>query len=263
MINQVAFLLAQASPDVPVGLNSPAVQAGTKAINPQQASSLINLSAILLIGPIVLLLVCFAYVVIFSPVGAPLFKIMAESALKNKKYLQAARLYVKLHDMLELMEGTVYARKAAQSFELGGNLREAQDWYAKGEDWAKVGQLLMEAGQYAKALEIYKHHDLPARLAHCYEQLEDPLKAAEVYEKQLKNLHKAEMYYKKAAAFPDKEISLTAKLKLARVFLQLERLDEAQESMLEVSREIASSAQYQEFPELLQLLNDVKLLMET
>lgn len=249
-----SFLLAQAANDA---IQSPAAT----RLNPQQASSLINISALLLIGPMVILIGLIAYVLINSPLGAPLFKPMAEQAFRKKQYAKAAKLYIKLNDLLELMEGSQYARKAAQCFELGGNLREALRWYEKADDWTRVGQLLMEAGDYDKAAEVFAAHQLPAKLAHCYEQSEDFLRAGDVYEFQLKNLHKAEFNYKKAAGSPDKETLLEAKLRLARVYHRLTRSEDARGAFDDASREIASSPQYQEFPDLLNLQRDVRDLL--
>lgn len=264
MIGLLTFLLAQADIDPPPVLETPmgAGPAGPPKMDPAHASSLINISALMLVLPMLVLIGLIAWVVINSPIGAPLFKPLAENAYKNKKYARAAKLYAKLHDMLELMEGGVYARKTAQCYELSGNLREAQRWYEKADDWAKVGQLLMEAGSLDRAVEIFREHNMPSKLAHCYEQIDDPLHAGEVYELQLKNYHKAEVMYKKAGASSDKETSLEAKLRLARVLHQLARAEDARHLFDEVSRELSSSVQYQEFPDLLGLQAEVKSLLE-
>lgn len=248
-----SWLLAQASEGMPS-----AAPSGLGNVNPQSMSGLVNFSAILIIGPILLVLAMVIWLILNSPAGAPFFKALAEWAFNSKQYQRAARWYAKLHEMQELIEGPIYARKAAQSYELAGNLREAQRWYEKGDDWAKVGQLLMEAGNHTQALEVFKSHDLPARLAHCYEVLQNYLEAGLVYEEQLHNLHKAEVFYRKASSSQDIETQLKAKLMLARIYHKLERQEDAQNFFDEVSRVLNSSAQYQEFPELLELHRGVK-----
>lgn len=248
------ILLAQAV------VESPA--APLTKVNPNAYSTLINYSMLLMLLPGTLVIVGLVYVLINSPMGSPVFRRLADSAFKRKNYLKAAQLYTKLHDLQVLMEGNVYARKAALSLELGGNLREAQRWYEKADDWAKVGQLMLEAGHRVQAIEVFKAHDLPARLALCYEQGNDHVNAGEVYELQLNNLRKAEQHYKKAAASTDRETYLQAKLRLARVYHQLKRAEDSQIALDEVSREISSSAQYQEFPELLALHRSVEQLLQ-
>lgn len=230
-------------------------------VNPGNYSTLINYSMIFMLFPAFMMAAIIGYIILNSPMGAPVFRWLADSAFKKKNYLRAAERYAKLHELQVLMEGNIYARKAALSMELGGNLREAQRWYEKADDWVKVGQLLLESGKREQAIEIFKLHDLPARLAHCYEQSDDFLNAGEVYEFQLNNLRKAEQHYKRAANSQDRETFLHAKLRLARVYHQLERPEDAQSAYAEASREIESSVQYQEFPDLLALQAEVRSLI--
>ncbi|MEZ0373131.1 MAG: hypothetical protein ACAI44_28830 [Candidatus Sericytochromatia bacterium] len=249
-----AFQLAQGNIIIETTMPGPS----PPSMNPEHYSALLNMSAILLVVPMSLLALGIAYILFNSPVGAPVYRRMADKAFQKKQYTRAANLYAKLHDLQVLLEGNVYARKAAQCHEFSGNLQEAQIWYEKADDWAKVGQLLMEAGAIERAIEVFRDHDLPSRLAMCYEQLQDHLNAGQIYEFELNNPHKAEVIYKKAVASKDKETSLLGKLMLARVYHRLTRSEEALSTLAEVSREIDSSAQYQEFPDLLDLQQRVR-----
>jgi tetratricopeptide (TPR) repeat protein len=164
----------------------------------QQMASLINLSSILIILPLLFLALVIIGFILFSPMGTPVFKSLAAWALKNKNYPLAARLFSRLYHWHEIVGGEVYARQAGAAWEQAGDLREALFFYQKGEDWPKVGQLLMETGRPEQAIEVFREHKLPARLAFCYEQMDNFLGAGELYELELDNHHKALRFYDKA-----------------------------------------------------------------
>ena len=109
----------------------------------QQLASLVNFSALLLLVPFGLLLVLAGLFVVMSPLGSPLFKPMAAWALRQKYYPWAATLYARLYDWNELTGGEDFARQAAWSFEQAGDFGRALEFYEKGQDWAKLGQLLL------------------------------------------------------------------------------------------------------------------------
>lgn len=165
----------------------------------QHAASLLNLSAVLIFLPLLLLAAVIAAFLLFSPLGTPLFKSLAAWALQKKNYPLAARLYQRIYHWQELIPGAeVYAKQAAFALEQAGDLRLALSFYEKGEDWAKVGQLLIEMGKMEQAIAIFREHKLPARLAFCYEQSGHFWGAGELYELELDNLHKASRFYEKA-----------------------------------------------------------------
>lgn len=231
-------------------------------MNQAQMASLINISALFVVLPMLALIGAIIYIVLNSPIGAPWFRWRAESHFKAKRFEKAAKAYEKLHHMQELVEGPVYGRKAALSHEMSGKLREAIRWYERSEDWPKMGQLLMEAGDHARAAEVFEAHDLPARLALCYEEQENYIAAGEVYELRLHNFHRAEQQYRRAGLSTDPETTLKARLLLARVQHQLGRREEAQSAFAVVHQELDSSVQYQEFPELQALRTEVRQLLE-
>ncbi|MBT9548756.1 MAG: hypothetical protein IV090_25405 [Candidatus Sericytochromatia bacterium] len=165
----------------------------------QHAATLINASAILIIFPLLLLLSAIMGLLLFSPLGTPLFKLLAARAMQKKNYAFAARLYERIYHWQELMEGAdVYAKQAAFAWEQVGDLRQALAFSQKGEDWAKVGQLLIEMGKMEQAIEVFREHNLPARLAFCYEQTGHFWGAGELYELELDNHHKAMRFYEKS-----------------------------------------------------------------
>lgn len=218
--------------------------------NPGNFASLMNIATLLLLLSALPLLCFIGYVIINSPIGAPLHKALAERAFAKKNYASAAKGFIKLHDLQANLEGDVYAKKAAQSLELSGNLREARRWYEMAEDWAKLGQLYLEAGQFDEALEIFEKHGLHNRLAQVYELQEQWLKVADIYEKQLKNPHKAEPMYRKALQSEDPETQITAQLSLARLLMAMQRREEAEKFFALAETTLNSSPQYVEFPAL-------------
>lgn len=248
-----SFILAQAMSDTPVTIPS---------VNPENVSSLINMSATLVLIPLILIIALFAYIILHSPIGAPVFKRLAEKAFQKKEFSEAARHYAKLHHLQELIEGTAYARKAALSYEMAGNLSEAVRWYGIAEDWGKLGQLYIDTGAMAQAIALFKEKRIPSRLAQCYEQIENYLFAAQIYQFDLQQMHKAELLYRKACQSDDKETLLTAKLMLANLYFHTERKAESLGLFEEVQMELESSVQYQEFPALLQLFNNLERLLQ-
>ena len=69
-----SFMLAQAMEDTPVAVPS---------VNPVNVTSLINMSAILVLVPLMILIALIAYIVLHSPIGAPVFKRQAEKAFQK------------------------------------------------------------------------------------------------------------------------------------------------------------------------------------
>jgi len=230
-------------------------------MNGDQFAFLINSSMVLLIASVIPLLAFFAYIVLNSPIATPLVRARAERAFKRQKYALAAKLFLKLQDWQHILEGNVYARKAAQSLEMTGSIKQAIECYRWAEDWPKVGQLLQETGQLEEAKQVYSEHQLFARLALCYEQEGKFLEVGKLYEQELDNLHKAEQHYKKAASNPDPESYLQARLFLARLYVKMQRQEEAQSLLEQVNSEMDASAQYQEFPELQALRAEVSKLL--
>lgn len=222
-------------------------------MNPQHVSSAMNLSMILLLVSFVPFVLFLGYVIINSPIGAPLFKGLAERQFQKKRYAKAAKNYIKLHDLQVHLEGLVYAKKAAQSLELSGNLRDARRWYEKAEDWAKLGQLSLEAGETEAAQAIFAEHGLYPRLTQIYELKEQWIAAGDVYWEHLKNAHKAENAFRKASHSPDPETKITAELKLALLYYRLKRQPEAEQCLASAQTQLQSSAQFIEFPDLLAL----------
>lgn len=216
----------------------------------QNMAALVNVSMFLLILSALPFLAFVGYVVLNSPLATPLVRWRAENAFRKQNYALAAKLYTQLQHWQEHLEGHVYARKAAQSLEMAGSLREALEHYRLAEDWPKVGQLLQETGQMAEAKAVYLEHQLFARLVLCYEQENAFLQAGLLYEQELDKRHKAEQSYKKALNDKDPEVRLSAQLHLVRLYLATERAEEARSLFAEVDQEMNSSAQFQEFPEL-------------
>lgn len=211
------------------------------------------------ISPFVILL---GYIIFNSPLAAPLYRSLAERHFKKKKYLPAAKLYQKLHHFQEHLEGLVYAKKAALAYEMAGSIQEALESYRRAQDWPKVGQLLVELGKIEQARELYREQGLHQRLALLYEQENQYLEAGQIYLFELKSLHKANSCLRRACDSSDPERRLQAHLHLSQVHLGLKRLSEARAEFELADREINSSPQFQEFPDLLQLRAQVQLQVE-
>lgn len=220
---------------------------------PPQTAQAVNVSLLLIILCSLPLFAFFIYIIVNSPVFTPVYKKWADRAMKKKKYAQAAKLYMKLHFFQHQLEGLKYARAAAQAYELNGNLSQAQDAYREAEEWAKLGQMLIESGKFAQAIELFQEHQLYTRLAQAYELQEDFLMAGKIHHHELNNLHKAESFYKRAQRHKDTETRLSAQLFLSLLFHQMNRSDESQEILSETESEINSNPQFQEFPDLLKL----------
>lgn len=216
----------------------------------QNMAMLVNVSMFLLLLSALPVGIFAAYVVLNSPLATPLVRWRAEKAFRKQNYALAAKLYTQLQHWQEHLEGHVYARKAAQSLEMAGSLREALEHYRLAEDWPKVGQLLQETGQLEEAKAVYREHQLFARLVLCYELENDFLQAGLLYEQELDKRHKAEQNYKKALNDKDPEVRLSAQLYLVRLYLATERAEEARSLFAQVDQEMNSSVQFQEFPEL-------------
>lgn len=213
-------------------------------------AALVNVSMFLLLLSAIPFLAFVGYIAFNSPLSAPLVRRRADKAFRKQNYALAARLYTTLQDWQEHLEGNIYARKAAQSLEMIGSLREAIEHYRRAEDWAKVGQLLQETGQHEEAKQVYLAHQLFARLVLCYEQENNFLAAGRLYEEVLDKRHRAEQSYKKALSDRNPEVRLSAQLYLVRIYQTSERLSEAQALFAQVEQEMDSSAQFQEFPDL-------------
>lgn len=168
--------------------------------------------------------------ILFSPMGTPLFKSFADWCYRHKYYKLAAWLYTRLYHWQELMGGTAYARQAALAYEQAGNFREALIFYEKAEEWGKFGQLLLETGNLEEAMEVFRTHRLPARLAFCYEQTGHFIEAGELYEQELDNHIKALRFYEKALQQPSLSPSerIRVRLLMARTFLRLGKPEESQ-----------------------------------
>lgn len=208
----------------------------------QYAASLLNASAILIVLPLVLLFLAITAFLLFSPLGTPLFKLLAARALQNKNYPMAARLYERIYHWQELMPGSdVYAKQAAFAWEQAGDLRQALSFYQKGEDWGKVGQLLTEMGKMEQAIEVFREHKLPARLAFCYEQTGHFWGAGELYELELDNHHKAQRFYEKALQQDDllPLDRIRVRLLMARASFRLGKKEESQ-SHFEMAEALAA-----------------------
>ncbi len=227
-------------------------------MNPQNVGSAVNLSMALLFISFVPLALFVGYIVINSPIGTPIFKALAERHFQKKRYAKAAKAYIKLHDLQVQLEGPVYARKAALSLEFSGNLREARRWYEKSEDWAKLGQLSLEAGETQAALDIFVEHQLYPRMTQVYELKEQWIEAGDIYWEQLQNAHKAENAFRRASHSTDPETKITAELKLASLYHQMKRKEEAQALLERAQAQLQSSPQFVEFPELLALHETVQ-----
>jgi len=193
-------------------------------------ASILNFSALMFFVPFSLLVLLVLGFLIYSPLGTPLFKSLAAWCLSKKKYAESAWLYSRVYHWQELMEGSsVFARQAAFAYEQAGNLRLSLEFYEKGEDWNKVGQLLMEMGKTEQALALFKEKKLPARLAFYYEQNENYLGAGELYELELNNSHKALRFYEKGLQqekLPPLE-RIRARFLLARVCFHLDKKEES------------------------------------
>lgn len=226
---------------------------------PPQTAQAVNLGFYLILACSLPLIGFFVYIVVNSPIFAPVFRILAAQAMKHKKYAWAAKFYSKLHFFQHEIEGLKYAKLAAQAYEFNGDLRKAQESYREAEEWPKLGQMLIEAGKMEQAKELFLEQQLFSRLAQVYELEEDDYQAAQVYHFQLNNLHKAESAYRRAMRASDTEVRLSAQLQLARLYHQRQRRKEAQALLQESLDEINSSPQFQEFPELLKIRDQVML----
>jgi tetratricopeptide (TPR) repeat protein len=196
----------------------------------QQLVSLANFSAAMFLVPFSLLVTLVVLFLLMSPLGSPLFKIIAAWAMRQKYHALAARMYVRLYDWHELTGGETFARQAAWAFEQAGDFRRALEFYEKGEDWAKLGQLLLETGQLEKAVSIFQAYNMPARLAFCYEQAGNYLAAGEIYERELGNTLKALRFYEKALQQDELTLAnrIRVRLMMARAFHHLDKPDEYQ-----------------------------------
>jgi len=227
-------------------------------MNPESVGSAVNLSMALLFISFVPLALFLGYIIFNSPIGTPIFRWLGERQFQKKQYAKAAQTYIKLHDLQVQLEGFIYAKKAALSLELSGNLREARRWYEKCEDWAKLGQLSLEAGETDAALEIFAEHGLHARMIQVYELKEQWIAAGDVYQEQLQNAHKAENAYRRASHSEDPETKITAELKLAQLYHQMQREQDARELLQSAQTQLQSSPQFVEFPDLLALHSAVR-----
>lgn len=196
----------------------------------QQMAALINVSALLFIVPLGLIAVLVLGLIIFSPVGTPLFKLLAAWCMRKKRYDLAAWIYARIYHWQELMGGEAYAREAAFAYEKAGNFRKALVFYEKAGDWGKLGQMLLETGHFEQAIEVFRSHNLPARLAFCYEQVGNYIGAGELYECELDNQIKALRLYEKALQQPSLPLPdrIRVRLLMARTFLRLDKSEESQ-----------------------------------
>ena len=163
----------------------------------KQFAELSHLAMMLLLFSVIPFVGFLAYIFFKSGVFAPVYLWQANRAFEKKSYKKAAKLYEKMHDFEAVRKGNIYAKKAAQSHELSGALRLAREWYSKARDYAKVGALMVEAGQINEAIALYKEEDLPQRLVLLYEDQGQFLAAADLYH-QLKQPRKEESVYRKA-----------------------------------------------------------------
>ncbi len=227
----------------------------------KQFAELSNLSMILLVVSILPFMGFFAYVLLRSPLFSPVYVWRAKRAYKKKSYARAAKLYERLHDLEGVRKGNMYAKKAAQSHELAGQLRVARDWYAKAADYNKVGALMVEAGQIEDAIALYQQEKMPQRLALLYENQESFLEAAAIY-RELKQPRKEESMYRKATFKGDPAGAQEAKLHLARLYHQLQRVEESRRFFEEASAAIENEPALQQSSKLLKLRDDVAFLLQ-
>lgn len=223
-------------------------------------AELSNIAMILLVLSVMPLLAFFGYVVFKSPVFSFVHHWRAEKAFAQKNYTKAAQLYDRLHDFESIRQGNIYARKAALSYELSGQLRLARDWYIKAQDFSKVGALLVEAGKIEEAIALYQEENLPQRLAQLYEDQESFVDAAQVY-KLLRQPRKQENMYRRAMIKGDDASVQEAKLLLAQLYLEQKRTEEAQRFFDEANTAMAESSAYDHLSALLKLRDQVELLL--
>lgn len=223
-------------------------------------AELSNISMILLVFSMLPFLGLFAYILIKSPVFSPVHHWRAERAFAQKNYAKAARLFDRLHDFEALRHGNIYAKKAALSYEMAGQLRLARDWYIKAQDFSKVGALLVESGKVDEAIELYQTENLPQRLAQLYEDQERFVEAAQVY-RSLRQPRKQENMYRKAMIKGDDAKIQEARLLLAQLYLEQKRIDEARRFFSEASEAMADSDAYDHLAALLQLRDQVEFLL--
>lgn len=223
----------------------------------KQFAELSNLSMLLLVFSVLPFLGFFGYILFKSPVLSPLHHWRAERAFAAKDYPKAARLFDRLHDFEALRQGNIYAKKAALSYELSGQLRLARDWYAKAQDFSKVGALLVESGKVNDAIALYQSENLPQRLAQLYEDQERFVEAAQVY-RDLKQARKQENMYRKAMIKGDDAKAQEARLLLAQLFIEQKRLEEARRFFAEASEAMASTDAYDQLSGLLQLRDQIE-----
>lgn len=220
-------------------------------------AELSNMAMLLLFASILPFIGFFAYVALKSPLLSPLHHWRAERAFAAKRYAQAAKIYDLLHDFEAIRQGNVYAKKAALSYELSGQLRLARDWYAKAQEHHKVGALLVEQGKVEEAIALYQAENLPQRLAQLYEDQERYLEAARIYQN-LKQTRKQEALYRKAMIKGDEAMAQEARLLLAQHYTQQQRIEEARRFFNEASTALAESNAYDHLPHLLSLRDQVE-----
>jgi tetratricopeptide (TPR) repeat protein len=220
-------------------------------------AELSNIALLLLFASVLPFLGLFAYIVFKSPVFSPVHHWRAERAFRAKRYARAAKLYERLHDFESLRLGNVYAKKAALSYELSGQLRLARDWYVKAQDFNKVGALLIEQGKTEEAIALYTTENMPQRLAQLYEDQERYIDAAKVYQ-DLKQFRKQENLYRKAVIKGDEAVAHKARLLLAQLYTQQQRIEEARRFFDEASAALAHSDAYDHLSELLTLRDQVE-----
>lgn len=220
-------------------------------------AELSNMAMLLLFASVLPFLGFFGYILFKSPVFSWVHHFRAERAFASKRYAKAAKLYDRLHDFESIRLGNVYAKKAALSYELCGQLRLARDWYAKAQDFHKVGTLLVEQGKVEEAIALYQEENLPQRLAQLYEDQENYLEAAKVYQ-DLKQSRKQENLYRKAMIKGDDAMAQEARLLLAQLYTQQQRTEEARRFFDEASAAMAHSDAYDHLGDLLTLRDQVE-----
>ena len=123
---------------------------------------------------------------LYARAGYPLRA--AEAYEKDQQFARAAEAFEK-HFMENVSYGTTYATASAspdqksallagRNYEKAGDLKAAQQIYARGSYFKEAAGVSMATGVFAEAGELFLRADEPAAAADAYERAGDPVKAA-------------------------------------------------------------------------------------